>query len=324
MNPIYLEPNQQEELQEKYVTEVIERSLGYISAHYEHPEDPRARLDYHNTAHTLDVIDRIEALLRILAPGSIQHGRLLAAGHDRVQHWTDVTKMVNGYPVTTKKRTTGLNERASAYMVAADMRYINNKQGLVFPEALIAQLEADISITIPLYDQQLGTVRQPNFTPESSMEAKALALADLGGGAMQGGAYFVEEGNRNFREMNSDITEYVRRFGFELSKHCAGSRGYYDSLRDRFLADAASQVRFAQGRMALLPQELGMLPGQHMVEVARLMSRLPEAVHAAEASLYMRGVMTLDEIVADVYKTSPFLEGYRDEIEKRKVYRILS
>ena len=54
MNPIYLEPNQQEELQEKYVTEVIERSLGYISAHYEHPEDPRARLDYHNTAHTLE------------------------------------------------------------------------------------------------------------------------------------------------------------------------------------------------------------------------------------------------------------------------------
>ncbi len=308
MNMIHREPNTQEHLQEKYVTEVINRSLDSISAQYEHSADPRARLDYHNTAHTRDVITRIEALLRILAPELVQRGRIKAAGHDRVQHWTDVTRMVNGYPVTTKKRTTGLNERASAYMLAQDMRGINNKQGLVFPEALIAELEEDISITIPLYDPKLGTVRQPNFTPDSRIDAKALALADLGGGAMQGGAYFVEEGNRNFREMNSDITEYVRRYGFELSKHCARSRGYYDLLRERFLADAASQVRFAQGRMALLPHELSMLPGQHMVEVAQLMSRLPEAVHAAEAVLHIRSMMSLDEIVADVYKSSPFLD----------------
>jgi len=319
MNTIHREPHSKEVLQEAYVKKVETYALAYISEHYEHPDDPHMRLDYHTSAHTQDVMYRTEVLLRILSPQDVLEGRLLAAGHDLYQEWTDAIKMVGAYPAVTKKRAIGLNEKVSADMLVAHMRDVNGKQGLVFPETIIDRVHAGIAITVPAFDQQTGTVLQPNFTPDAHSAAKALALADLGGGAMHGGAYFVEEGNRNFREMNSDITEYARLYGFELSKQCA-SRGEYEALRERFLADAAAQVRFAQGRLAVLPHELSMLPPEHRYAVSQSMGKLPEAIQAARAVLDMRSVMTLDELVTDVYKSSPYMKSF---MEREKAFRIV-
>lgn len=319
MNTIYREPNSQEQLQEKYVEQLRMFALNYIHEHYENQERPNMLLEYHNCPHTNDVVDRTTRVLEIVAPQYVLEGRVFASGHDVYQEWENVTVLVGDFPVTKKQRAIGLNERVSADMLVAYMREVNNKQGIVFPEAVIARTHAAIAVTVPEFDVQRGTVLQPNLTRDSHPVAIALALGDLGGAAMNGGAYFLEEGNKNFREMNSDISEYVRLYGFELSKRC-GSGAEKAALRERFLADAAGQVRFAQGRLALLPYELSLLPGEHMTSVAQLMGRLPEAIRAAQQVLDLRSVMTLDELVYDVYRTSSYVGGGGQRVEK--VFRI--
>ena len=297
MNIAHTERTIHTEISARREEEAVQSGLDYVREHYDHAKDPRARLEYHNTEHTQDVIDRIQKLLEILSPHDVALGRIAAAWHDAVQHWTMTFKVVEGNRVVGKKRMTKFNERASAHMLIAHMKFINDKEGPTFTDEDMAIVTEAILATTPYFDSELGTVSQPFFTPDVHIVAKALALADLGGGAMYGGAYFIEEGNRNFREMNGDITEFVQR-GVDFNVF---SPGYREALRARMLADAAGQVRFAQGRLALLPNELALLPEEHREAVATLMNKLPEAIEAAQATLERRSQMSLEELIGDVY-----------------------
>ncbi len=273
----------------------IQHALKRVKERFEQAENPLDRLDYHNSAHTTAVIERTKKILRTVeeaVPGSLSErliglGEYIAANHDTVQEYEIVTRESDGAQI--RRRFAQRNETASADEALEDIHKIN-------PDLLTAEekdlVRRAIDVTVPDYDPKLGTVIQPNLTPESSLVIRALALADLGAAGMDEYEAFAEEGNANFREENIDIAQAV-------AEPQNVSEEQKTAFTKRMLAWSETQRRFAEGRKAMLDTELAGLPEEAQRAVAGLFTHFNENIQHAQARTEVRNTLPFEELIRD-------------------------
>lgn len=286
-----------------HIEELRAAALEYIETHYDNPPDPRQKLPYHGSFHTTSVIDRVGRILRavqaadptLVSERDMQIGLIAAAFHDTVQQWGEAETELADMPAVMMKRKTGLNEKASALMARKHMLELNAREGREFftTEDMRAVTEAILG-TVPGFDVRLRTVIQPNVTEDSSIITKALALADLGGPAMDGPDTYRWEGNNLFRELNLDV-RYAHERGVPVAQ------AYEDSVKRRALEWTASQAEFAYGRAVRFHQtELLWLPEHARSAVEAEFGFYNESVLAAQETYERRVPMSCADILVDM------------------------
>lgn len=299
-------PRSEEVLPTSVVDELTSAALEYIDARYDNPPDPRQKLSYHGSLHTLRVIDRVGRILRALQAADptlvserdIQLGTIAAAFHDTVQQWGATEVEIADMPALMMKRKTGLNEKASAFMARAHMLALNGHNGAeIFTEKDMQDVTEAILGTIPGFDMRLRTVIQPHVSEESSIITKALALADLGGPAMDGPATYLWEGNNLFHELNVDL-RYAQERGVPVAQV------YEESVKKRALEWTAGQAEFAHGRAVRFHQtELLWLPEHVRGAVEVEFGFYNESILAAQAAYERRLPMSCGAILQDMMES---------------------
>lgn len=231
------------------VNQGIAYALQLIQERYEDNANPEGDLPFHNVKHTKGVIRRTALLLSAMRVDerTIQLGRLAAAFHDTVQNWEP-----NPGPdgKVMRKRFAGRNEEASAAEAIAWMRqYLSTftrEDKVLVTKAIMA--------TVPGWDPEAKTVYQPNLKADSHPVVRAVALADLGTGGIDG-REFAKEGDPLFREENLDIAAAIR--AAKTQADVPSSR--QETYKARMLAWSKSQAGFVRGRKQRLELELGNL-----------------------------------------------------------------
>lgn len=293
---------------EEYFNQSIEhgirRALATTEADFEKNSHPEHNLAYHNTEHVKSVIERVELILQniqratktvepnLVTERDIQIGRLVAAFHDRKQDWEE--SVLKNQII--RKRATAANEQASAQELIAYMDEVNtNSQvGNIFGEDDKKLVEEAILATIPGFDRQRWTVVQPNVRPNSSIVAKAMALADLGTAGMEGGEAFIKDGDNLFREDNLDI-------GRALRKPDLLDESTKESFRQRMINWSKLQITFAEGRQALFDHELvGLRPEAQKILKQAVFTRFEESIESAKIKAGQREDLSFDELARDM------------------------
>jgi hypothetical protein len=254
-------------------TEIVAKAMGLILQRHESGRVPD-HMHYHNSEHTVAVIERARAIGEAL--GMTDRQLLLtviaAAFHDSVQRWIAVDGEGG---VVTRKRLTGRDEVASAAeaveaMSALNVRFSPDECGVV-ASAIIG--------TIPGWDGEFSTVCQP-FLIEHPV-IRAVALADLGSAGMDPLMY-RRDGPALFAEENLDLMEAITS-AQRASDIPENQQRFY---RARYLAWLNVQPGFARGREARLNNgELEGLEPSALARVRALFCRFDETVAAAEAAV---------------------------------------
>lgn len=282
----------------------VEAALRAIEEDFERAEDPRERLPFHGVEHTSGVIARTEAILsaiRNAAPEMVDDrvvalARIAASHHDLVQKW-EPNEMADGdQKKVMRKRFTAENEAMSAEAALNFMRAWNEEHGTAFGEDDMEVVRESIDATVPGFDPQKMTVIQPRLKAESSVIARAVALADLGEAGMDAEAY-LKGGDALFREENLDVLEAA-------SNPESLTDAQKEAMRKRMLGWSKFQPSFARGRMALLEQELASLPEAAREEVKKLFTQFDRSIEGAEAKAKARETMTFEALLTDM--------GYRE------------
>lgn len=189
----------------------METPLAHIRSNYENRKNPLENLSFHNVAHTKTVMRRVDKTLEVLGANRRTMGRakLYAGFHDSVQNWK--TKN-NEKGFAMRDRSPFPNEEDSFKMAREYMEGINKQEDEeIFTSEDIEHGEKAIMATKASgpgsWDTKRDTIVQSNLQEDSPLEARALALADIGGAGMDGGAQYVFEGSALFREDNLDILE---------------------------------------------------------------------------------------------------------------------
>lgn len=265
-------PAQAAELKRAEV-QVVEKAIALIRQRHESGRVPD-HMHYHNSEHTIAVIDRARAIGQALGM-SDRHLLLTviaAAFHDSVQRWMAVEGEGG---VVTRKRLTGRDEVASAAeaveaMAALEVRFTPDESGVV-ASAIIG--------TIPGWDAEAATVCQP-FLIEHPV-IRAVALADLGSAGMDPVMY-RRDGPALFAEENLDLMEAIMS-AQRASDIPATNQQFY---RARYLAWLNVQPGFARGRESRLDNgELDGLEPQAHSRVRALFCHFDETVAEAEAAV---------------------------------------
>lgn len=257
----------------------IAETFEGLQRDFEQAPNKLDRLPFHNRAHSEAVMKRARKILEAIQgsdPGAISNrniklAELIAANHDTVQDWQEA--VVNGQ--TKRQRFIERNEIASFEKLIGKLRQANAKSGQEIFTAEDFQLAKEaILATVPGFDMKVGTVVQPKLSAESSVVARAVALADLGTAGMEGPGIFLSEGDALFREENLDILDAVDHPG-EIS----------DQLKkvyvERMLAWTKFQPKFAAGRKLKLEEELQGLPPDAQTAVRGLFSHFDDSIAAA-------------------------------------------
>lgn len=270
------------------LTTVVENALAIIEMRYGHGAANENELAFHGTRHTRGVVNRALALAKAMGVSDqdVELAGIAAAFHDTVQNWEEATRPSDG--ATIRKRFAGQNEKDSAQEAVTWMRragtYTESAEALV-TEAILA--------TVPGWNQEHKTVIQPNLRPDSHLVVRAVALADLGTGGMEGMS-FVEEGDPLFREENLDIARAIRAATCRNDIPEKAQQGFLV----RMLNWTRSQTTFASGRKALLEAELGDLDESAKGRVRALFSYFDEAIAASDALLAERQNLSFWDLAA--------------------------
>ncbi len=285
--------------QERLVQGGIQGAQNLIRERFElAPPEKEDNLDFHNIQHTEDVIRRTESVLRaiqrvtvhVVSEKDIALGRLAAAFHDVVQEWKE--QEVQGK--TLRQRFIGKNEEASASEAIAFLdQEMGGSESQNFSEEDFEIVAEAIRGTVPGFSMEKKTVIQPNITEQSSLVARALALADIGTAGMDGAENFLREGDALFREENLDIMRSLRNQE-ELSNEV--KEGY----RNRMIAWSKFQPIFAKGRQELLDEELRGLPLGADVAIKKLFNTFDESISASARRGEEREKMSFDELALDM------------------------
>lgn len=227
----------------------IQHALALVRTRYEENDNWQQNLPFHNVEHTEGVIRKTALLLRAMRAEErkVQLGRLAAAFHDTKQAWEP-----NPGPdgKVMRKRFAGTNEQASAAEAVAWMQQYPE----VFTEEDYALVTVAIMATVPGWDPEAKTVYQPNLKTDSHPVVRAVALADLGTGGIDG-REFIKEGDPIFREENLDIAAAIRA----AKKQSDISADRQQAYKTRMLGWSRSQAGFVRGRKQRLELELGNL-----------------------------------------------------------------
>jgi hypothetical protein len=252
--------------------DIVQMAIATIRERHESGQVPD-HMHYHNSEHTIGVIDRARAIGQALGLGD-RHLLLTviaAAWHDSVQRWMEIEGEGG---VVTRKRFTGRDEVASAAeaveaMGEVDLRFSPEECGIV-ASAILG--------TIPGWDGEQATVSQP-FLIEHPV-VRAVALADLGSSGMDPDMY-RRDGPALFAEENIDLMEAITDAG-TADDIPSAVQGVY---RARYIAWLKVQPGFARGRRMRLEAELADLDEVARVRVLALFSRFDESVEAAEEAV---------------------------------------
>lgn len=288
---------------EHAVEEGTREALHLIHERFEEAANPRDKLDFHNTHHTEGVIRRTKKILEAIravepksvTPRMIQLAGLIASGHDTVQAYDVDLIEDEGHTKLVRKRHVGENEQASAQELIARVTEIGTKTraGSALTKKDEEILREAIDVTVPDFSPELQTITQPHLSEQSSLIARAVALADLGGAGMDGPDVFLREGDALFREEQIDITEALRTPG-NLSED---DRDYF---KKRMLAWSESQSTFAEGRKTLFEQEIAGLSEKVQNTVRVLFSHFDESVTRSLLKTKEREGMSFEALARDM------------------------
>ena len=283
----------------------VAEALALVAGRFEKNPDAKKNLAFHNTEHTKGVVSRAEAVLRKIQRGApelvsdrdIEVGRVAASFHDVVQEEGEPNVQPEGdAKKVLRKRLTAKNEAASADAAADFARKHNEKlesegKSVVFTEEDIAAIREAIDATIPGWDPKASTVNQPKLTAESSVIARAVALADLGEAGTDPEAY-LKGGDALFREENLDVFDALK----EPEKISEADK---ERFRKRLVGWSKFQATFAKGRKALFDKEVEGLPEAAQGELRKYFSRFDESVQEAADKGSFRDGLTFEELVVD-------------------------
>ncbi len=293
-------PEEQDHIFREAIAHGASLALETIHTRFEEAEDPLDRLSFHDADHTEGVMRRTEAILnaiREVDPGLVAArdtllGRFAAAFHDTVQAWEAAEQPEGDATKSVRKRLTGENEKASTQEAISTMRELQKQFGPeIFSEDDEQTVQEAIEATIPGFDPTLGTATQPNIRQETSVVARAVAMADLGIAGMEGPAEYQRTGDALFREENLDITRDLAS-GLPLPPETQ------ERYRRRMLQWAQSQPRFAEGRQALLEKDIAQFPEEVQKALRELFSQFDATIRSAQEQIERRQAMSFAELAA--------------------------
>lgn len=285
---------------EDFVNTGIKTAKSIIKDRFENSPIEYNNLSFHNVIHTENEIRRTELILktiqhvdeRLVSERMIQLGRLAAGFHDVVQDWSENSVEDGRFTKVMRKRHLGYNEQKSAAEALDYMKRVNNeqRQEIFTQEDMEIVLEA-IMATVPKYKG--GTVIQPNLGPKSSLVARAVALADIGGAGMDGFEVFNFEGNALFREENLDIVDALQNpHGITPEQEA-----YFKA---RMLNYTKGQILFARKRRTALRYETAALPDPVQEAVRELFIRFTESIRGQRELYKARQTMTFPALISSV------------------------
>ncbi|MCJ8280061.1 MAG: hypothetical protein MJK14_09140 [Rivularia sp. ALOHA_DT_140] len=244
-------------------------------------EAQKKQLYFHNYAHAQAVQRRAEIIFNAIEPfwSEICHEPALldskrakclidicAASHDMVQVFLPLAS-----PRTARQRESGVSENATIeklidFIKQLNQNFTNQNPELapLFSQSDINIIRKSISATICLFDTNDNSIYQPdlyNLEETIVLNARIIALADIGGLGIDGIRAYFQEGSLILLEENPDIIPLVQKF---LAKEDSRSdkKELYENLRQRLLKRAKFQISFAKGRYRRLNQELEGLPSE--------------------------------------------------------------
>ena len=276
----------------------IGEAMDLLKKRYEGQPEEENNLPFHNSEHTLGVIRRTEKILKAIQAADqnlvnshdLEIGRLASAFHDTVQEWEKNTINDGNFEKVLRKRFAGNNETASSNEAVAFMVRANENE-FVFSDNDKKTVQRAINATVPGWDMENKTIKQPNLQDNNSLVERAVALADLATAGMDGPEKFVKEGKALFREENLDILEAVRS-GEDIPKD------KQESFKKRILGYLKSQANFAKGRQARLEEEIQPIRHEEAREaVAKLFSRFEDSIQKSKEVADEAEGMTFEELV---------------------------
>ncbi len=269
----------------KTVEAALTAAVALIEKRYGTGASNENELAFHGVRHTNGVVARAVSLITAMEASEedITLAGIAAAFHDTVQNWEEFARPDGAI---MRKRFAGQNERDSAAEAIAWMRETG-----IYSEHRAALVTEAILATVPGWNVDHKTVVQPNLRPDSHPVVRAVALADLGTGGMEGET-FVTEGDPLFREENLDI---ARAIGSARSQSDITEEAQ-QRYRGRMLAWTQSQSTFVSGRKALLETELGNL-GDSLKEPTRQLFRgFDDAITASALLVATRSTLSFWEM----------------------------
>lgn len=294
-----------EEIHESFrivVAGLGDEAIRAVHERYETNPSPESNYQYHDADHSLTVASRTEQILRRIKENSpmgyvterdILLGRLIALSHDRIINWHSEEMVDGDFTKVVMKREIGQNEEDSGDELIDSMRKVNEMYGeAIFTEGDESLTREAILATVPSFDIELMTVVQKNLHPDSHPVTIAIALSDIGSGALDP-ARFAKEGDALFREENLDVFRDLAS-GAEIP---SDRKTYYAK---RMLGWTNFQKGFLNGRARMFEKELGNLPGPAKIQLRTLFSHWKESQELVGQMVDRRTGMSFDELISDM------------------------
>lgn len=275
-----------------YIISQAERTaLSHIEVNFERNPDPMGNLPYHDRLHTLRVRRRgaqIYQRANLAVPGLVTPKDLIriqigALFHDPIQKWEEKDGR--------RRRFTGKNEEESADMAVSFMNRMNEEHGVIFTLDDKEIVRDEILTTTPGFKD--GTVIQPLLRPGSHFDTKDIAVSDVDGCLIDGPRIFLGEGDALFREENLDILRALRDKG-------VGNLSVLqmEEFRARMLGWVRSQIKFVEGRQALVDSDLAGLPEPAIKAVKGLLDKGEDSKRELGKLIVIRENLSFPELVA--------------------------
>ncbi len=294
------------DFKEGILKEAVNKGVVYALACIEkkchHENFQSHNLPYHNTVHTVNVIERtkeiLSAIKKISHVSLSNHDLLIgvfsAAFHDIIQKWSTEEKVCGVNQMVIRRRISNLSEKESERKAFQFMSWVNKSyKSDVFTFKDACLIHEAIEATIPEWDVSLKTVVQPNLHKKSSVIALTVALSDINTAGYSGASsdIYKDEGNRIFRENNIDMLTLFLRQGKSFPMN------FY---RERILNWSSLQIDFAKGRKKMFPEEIAGLPDDILSTVAGFFTRFDQTIDEAEKRYEMRKHMCFEDLIRDV------------------------
>lgn len=296
----------------------ITEALSVIDKSFESTPVVENQLAFHRRPHTQGVISRTGTILRAIQRSNLKTnlvtdhdvalGEFAAAWHDTVQNWQpNMIADDQGNHRRKRKRALGDNERESSDLAEAYMQASNKQVCVVFSRRDIQVVKDAIMLTVPNFDIVLGTVTQPNFARyKGNLVAQAVALADLGGGGMEGFLTARWTSDALFVEDNLDFAAYRRMY--EKTQEDRRLTDLKDPQReqryhDEMVAWLESEVQFNSGRQRQLQHEIASMDPRTQQPVRELFTKYDEIITGIQTLISQRRSMDFSTWLIDLQVT---------------------
>ncbi len=165
----------------------------------------------------------------------------------------------------------------------------------IFTHEDMRTVKEAILATVPSFEG--GAVTQKNLTPESSLLAVAVALADLGEAGMDKFESFISGSKAEFRETNIGLGRMIagmRKTGEPIADYVK------EQYRQKMVAWSKGQIGFIGGREKLLETDIAALTGDQKGAVRRLFVNFAENIKRMRETLKEREGMTFEQLAANM------------------------